>query len=106
MIEKLYFDFFFFLVAEIDEPPIASFDEWTKRKLEEEQNRTHQLIPEYANGPKTGTGHHDHANGHPRILMTRNYASHECGAKVIEANPEAQNAKAVLNGKYPPFPKA
>ncbi|VDO78661.1 unnamed protein product [Heligmosomoides polygyrus] len=58
--------------------PIVTFDEWTKEKLKQDA-RAQQLAPGAA--------------------ATRNYASKECGAKVLLSNPEAENTKAILNEK-------
>uniref|UniRef100_A0A8R1YEG3 Suco-1 n=1 Tax=Pristionchus pacificus TaxID=54126 RepID=A0A8R1YEG3_PRIPA len=94
-------------------PQIATFDEWTKAKLQ--QPPPVIVVAGSAEGAPTGATA-PHAAGHaapetPRVLVavpplpahpaaaTRNYASRECGAKVIYSNPEAENTKAVLNDK-------
>lgn len=95
-------------------PQIATFDEWTKAKLQQPPPVI-VVVAGGAEGAPTGATA-PHAAGHaapetPRVLVavpplpthpaaaTRNYASRECGAKVIYSNPEAENTKAVLNDK-------
>lgn len=43
--------------------------------------------------------HHEKVDIPPIPRPTRNFASRECGAKIIAHNPEAENAKAVVNEK-------
>uniref|UniRef100_A0A914W5Q4 Uncharacterized protein n=1 Tax=Plectus sambesii TaxID=2011161 RepID=A0A914W5Q4_9BILA len=95
--------------------PIAPFDEWTKEKLlKQDQNKiannlqyhqTHQptAVTENADGSGASPGE---LNGAPKpsppavavlIDTQRNYASKECGAKVLLGNPEAENRAAILN---------
>ncbi|CAJ0953027.1 unnamed protein product, partial [Mesorhabditis belari] len=80
--------------TEAPKQPIVTFDEWTKEKLKQEQKRTEEKIASQPNG-----------NGNPTHLRTessptsRNYASKECNAKIVLANPEAENTKALLNDK-------
>ncbi|GMT31887.1 hypothetical protein PFISCL1PPCAC_23184, partial [Pristionchus fissidentatus] len=98
------------------QPPIANFDEWTKQKLQ--QPPAAVVVPPVAPVP-TGDGTAPPSGGAtlaqpgaaPKVVpvvapeaaaaatASRNYASRECGAKVIYSNPEAENTKAVLNDK-------
>ncbi|KAK0404475.1 hypothetical protein QR680_017468 [Steinernema hermaphroditum] len=95
--------------SEIIEPPIATFDEWSKERL--------KLKPRALNldlGAQSANGHSrlpgEDAAGKfrearissastPDTHPQRNYASKECGAKVLYSNPEMQNRGAVLNDK-------
>ncbi|GMR30892.1 hypothetical protein PMAYCL1PPCAC_01087 [Pristionchus mayeri] len=105
------------------QPQIATFDEWTKAKLQQPPPVAAVVPPLSATGGVPSNGATAPAAGGaavandaaPRVIVvppaspeaaaaataatTRNYASRECGAKVIYANPEAENTKAVLNDK-------
>ncbi|WKY17130.1 hypothetical protein Q1695_001615 [Nippostrongylus brasiliensis] len=75
--------------------PIATFDEWTKEKLKQEHRKVLPPSPTAETGiPNTRTQQLP-----PGSAATRNYASKECGAKVLLSNPEAENTKAILNEK-------
>ncbi len=93
------------------EEPIAPFDEWTKQKLEEQQSRKQQTPNKSATAAtaerKTSGGGSDaeqrtgeEASSGAGVAQ-RNYASRECGAKILETNPETQHSNAVLNGEHP-----
>ncbi|KRZ05909.1 Presenilins-associated rhomboid-like protein, mitochondrial [Trichinella zimbabwensis] len=69
-----------------DEEPLQSFDEWTKKKLEEQQN----LKPKSVATPSGSTA---------APYTNRNYASKDCGAKIMQANAGAQNVAALLKDK-------
>ncbi|XP_061427720.1 LOW QUALITY PROTEIN: SUN domain-containing ossification factor-like [Lethenteron reissneri] len=64
---------------------IPSFDEWKKKVLEEEKEKQDQVMPAI-----------------PVLLppvakkSLNNYASVECGAKILSANPEAQSTSTIL----------
>ncbi|XP_032828937.2 uncharacterized protein LOC116953147 isoform X1 [Petromyzon marinus] len=64
---------------------IPSFDEWKKKVLEEEKEKQDQVLPAI-----------------PVLLppvvkkSLNNYASVECGAKILSANPEAQSTSTIL----------
>ncbi|GMT05335.1 hypothetical protein PENTCL1PPCAC_27509, partial [Pristionchus entomophagus] len=101
------------------QPQIATFDEWTKAKLQQPPVVVAVLpvpvVPAGTNGggtttdgttPIQGRGEGGTASMGGVVVTppetataTRNYASRECGAKVIYSNPEAENTKAVLNDK-------
>ncbi|CAC5401545.1 SUN domain-containing protein 2,Uncharacterized protein slp1 [Mytilus coruscus] len=60
---------------------IQTFTEWTQKVLEEEKQKT----------STEATG-----SSVSKSKRSVNYASKECGAKVLASNPEAENVKAVL----------
>ncbi|GAB6024445.1 hypothetical protein CHUAL_009605 [Chamberlinius hualienensis] len=69
---------------------IPSFNEWAKQRLEEQGK----------NGQHTTSGTSQTAKVvSKQKLRQKNYASTDCGAKVLIANPEAQGTSAVL-GHY------
>lgn len=99
------------------QPQIATFDEWTKQKLQPPTPPpaapgaplgSAQGGATPAGGVAAGAGTAQPPPGGAAArapeaaaaaTATRNYASRECGAKVIYSNPEAENTKAVLNDK-------
>uniref|UniRef100_F1KSQ3 Protein osteopotentia n=1 Tax=Ascaris suum TaxID=6253 RepID=F1KSQ3_ASCSU len=105
-----------------EQPPIATFDEWTKEKLKQEGHRKNHLQSQQqsgggrllsaVNGADTGANVKTASEGNvpsvpsvpssviiPQQAAQRNYASRECGAKVLFSNDEAENKNAVLNEK-------
>uniref|UniRef100_A0A7E4UWH1 SUN domain-containing protein n=1 Tax=Panagrellus redivivus TaxID=6233 RepID=A0A7E4UWH1_PANRE len=120
---------------------IATFEEWTRQKLEQEMKKSKATnigipsspetarpktdpttaagttLPTPASPPTeaatplpTETAASQPATTGPTVVKPpvipvfaaaakRNYASRECGSKVIDANPEAENRGAVLNDK-------
>uniref|UniRef100_A0A0N5AMJ0 SUN domain-containing protein n=1 Tax=Syphacia muris TaxID=451379 RepID=A0A0N5AMJ0_9BILA len=98
--------------------PIVTFDEWTKEKLRLEElkkNNQHRL-PEKAS--QSDQKNHElplvsseNIGDYKTTVQTlqpmsieqqstlRNYASKECGAKVLFSNAEAENRNAILNEK-------
>uniref|UniRef100_A0A8R1XXS6 SUN domain-containing protein n=1 Tax=Onchocerca volvulus TaxID=6282 RepID=A0A8R1XXS6_ONCVO len=104
-----------------EQPPIVTFDEWTKEKLkkeeirkaEQQQNNQQKTIIHVDTG---GTSKVDSsaisaskvAEGMAQLAppnmisqeaTARNYASKECGAKVLFSNEETENKNAILNEK-------
>lgn len=84
----------------LQEKSIENFDEWTKKRRDAvaNQNGLHQKAIE----PTAGATIRQDETVIPLPTISRparNFASRECGAKIIAANPEAENAKAVLNEK-------
>ncbi|KAL7293364.1 hypothetical protein TKK_0013132 [Trichogramma kaykai] len=72
---------------------IPSFNEWAQKRLEEaEKKKTGHpnASIQTANGGGSGRG-----LGGMR-MHSKNYASPDCGAKIVAVNPEAQSAKNVL----------
>ncbi|KAL1244604.1 SUN domain-containing ossification factor [Trichinella spiralis] len=73
-----------------DEEPLQSFDEWTKKKLEEQQNLKPIVFQKLVATPSGSTA---------TPYTNRNYASKDCGAKIMQANAGAQNVAALLKDK-------
>ncbi|KAG5850030.1 hypothetical protein ANANG_G00077940 [Anguilla anguilla] len=88
--------------AEADEAPVAketdpsvpskedipTFDEWKKKVMEVEKEKSQSM--------------HSSSNGSPHVVkkvqknFKNNYASVECGAKILSANTEAKSTSAIL----------
>ncbi|KAM3727702.1 SUN domain-containing ossification factor [Dirofilaria immitis] len=103
------------------QPPIVTFDEWTKEKLKKEEIR--KAEQQQSNQQKmiihTDSGDSSKIDSNtisvskvaesiarlapPNMISqeatARNYASKECGAKVLFSNEEAENKNAILNEK-------
>ncbi|XP_078417698.1 SUN domain-containing ossification factor isoform X1 [Cetorhinus maximus] len=69
-----------------DSGDIPSFDEWKKKVMEEEKEKSQSL--------HTSTGALHSAKKLQKNF--NNYASVECGAKILSANPEAKSNSAIL----------
>lgn len=70
-----------------DPEDIPTFDEWKKKVMEVEKEKSQSMHPS-ANGGL-------HAS--KKVQKNRNnYASVECGAKILAANPEAKSTSAIL----------
>ncbi|KAK2577316.1 hypothetical protein KPH14_003446 [Odynerus spinipes] len=69
---------------------IPSFSEWAQKRLEEaEKKKTHpNASVQNPGGPGRGVG--------GMKVRSKNYASPDCGAKIVAVNPEARHAKSVL----------
>ncbi|CAL1687146.1 unnamed protein product [Lasius platythorax] len=69
---------------------IPSFSEWAQKRLEEaEKKKTHpNASVQTPGGPGRGVS--------GMKIRSKNYASPDCGAKIVAANPEATSAKNVL----------
>ncbi|KAL0107163.1 hypothetical protein PUN28_015586 [Cardiocondyla obscurior] len=69
---------------------IPSFSEWAQKRLEEaEKKKTHpNASVQTPGGPGRGVS--------GMKMRNKNYASPDCGAKIVAANPEANSAKNVL----------
>ncbi|XP_025264578.1 SUN domain-containing ossification factor isoform X2 [Camponotus floridanus] len=69
---------------------IPSFSEWAQKRLEEaEKKKTHpNASVQTPGGPGRGVS--------GMKIRSKNYASPDCGAKIVAANPEANSAKNVL----------
>lgn len=64
---------------------IPSFSEWAQKQLQEaEKNKSNASVP-HTNGKQTSK------------LRWKNYASLDCGAKIVAANPEAVSPSAILS---------
>ncbi|KAK5646558.1 hypothetical protein RI129_005022 [Pyrocoelia pectoralis] len=80
------------VTKEKDESPedIPSFSEWTQKQLEEAEKKKEEANSSIQN---------QHSNGKATSgsrKRWKNYASPDCGAKIIAANPEANSAGSVL----------
>ncbi|XP_076247996.1 uncharacterized protein LOC143187639 isoform X2 [Calliopsis andreniformis] len=69
---------------------IPSFNEWAQKRLEEaEKKKTHLNTSVQNSGiPTRGVS--------GMKVRSKNYASPDCGAKIVAANPEARSARSVL----------
>uniref|UniRef100_A0A914DRE4 SUN domain-containing protein n=1 Tax=Acrobeloides nanus TaxID=290746 RepID=A0A914DRE4_9BILA len=98
----------------LSEPPMATFEEWTKEKLSKQEKRKPFVASEQekanADDPTNTTPETIEIKEEIRVVQEqmfivpittakRNYASKECGAKIVFANPEAENKGAILNDK-------
>ncbi|XP_031332834.1 SUN domain-containing ossification factor-like [Photinus pyralis] len=81
------------VTKEKDETPedIPSFSEWTQKQLEEAEKKKEEANSSVQNQHTNGK-----ANAGNRKRW-KNYASTDCGAKIIAANPEANSAGSVLS---------
>ncbi|XP_045403305.1 SUN domain-containing ossification factor isoform X3 [Lemur catta] len=70
-----------------DPEDIPTFDEWKKKVMEVEKEKSQSMHPS-SNGGSHAT---------KKVQKNRNnYASVECGAKILAANPEAKSTSAIL----------
>lgn len=72
---------------EIPQEEIPSFSEWTQKQLEEAEKKKGQN--KTANSPPS-------RGPTPSKMRSKNYASPDCGAKIVATNPEAENPSGVL----------
>ncbi|XP_063075343.1 SUN domain-containing ossification factor-like [Engraulis encrasicolus] len=71
-----------------DPEDIPTFDEWKKKMMEVEIEKS-QTTHTSSNGAT-------HTVKKPQKNLQNNYASVECGAKILSANPEAKSTSAIL----------
>ncbi|XP_007945303.1 SUN domain-containing ossification factor [Orycteropus afer afer] len=70
-----------------DPEDIPTFDEWKKKVMEVEKEKSQSMYPSSNGGQHTTK----------KVQKNRNnYASVECGAKILAANPEAKSTSAIL----------
>ncbi|KAM6218987.1 SUN domain-containing ossification factor [Rhynchocyon petersi] len=70
-----------------DPEDIPTFDEWKKKVMEVEKEKSQSMYPS-----SSGSTH-----ATKKVQKNRNnYASVECGAKILAANPEAKSTSAIL----------
>ncbi|KAL0966271.1 hypothetical protein UPYG_G00293210 [Umbra pygmaea] len=74
-------------VANKDAEDIPTFDEWKKKQMEVEKEKTQASHTSTTSGSNTVKKVQKNFN---------NYASVECGAKVLGSNPEAKSTSAIL----------
>lgn len=70
---------------------IPSFSEWTQKQLEEAEKKREEV---------NSSAHSPNWNGKNSSVLkvrSKNYASPDCGAKIVAANPEAVSPSAVLS---------
>lgn len=72
---------------EIPQEEIPSFSEWTQKQLEEAEKKK---------GQNKTAGSASSRGPTPSKVRSKNYASPDCGAKIVAANPEAENPNGVL----------
>ncbi|XP_053247046.1 SUN domain-containing ossification factor isoform X2 [Podarcis raffonei] len=75
------------VISPKDPGDIPTFDEWKKQVMEVEKEKSQSMHPSSSGGqPLT-----------KKVQKNRNnYASVECGAKILAANPEAKSTSAIL----------
>ncbi|XP_064928285.1 SUN domain-containing ossification factor isoform X4 [Columba livia] len=70
-----------------DPEDIPTFDEWKKKVMEVEKEKSQSMHPSAVGGQHSTK----------KVQKNRNnYASVECGAKILAANPEAKSTSAIL----------
>ncbi|KYB27463.1 SUN domain-containing ossification factor isoform X1 [Tribolium castaneum] len=67
---------------------IPSFSEWAQKQLQEAEKNKSNTSTHHPNGNKQASG---------AKLRWKNYASLDCGAKVVASNPEAVSPSAILS---------
>ncbi|CAM1324349.1 SUCO (predicted) [Pycnogonum litorale] len=67
---------------------MPSFDEWKKQRLEEQEKTGHNV-------PKAKPNSNNKVK--PKSKINKNYASMDCGAKVLATNTESHHSSHVLN---------
>ncbi|XP_055859081.1 uncharacterized protein LOC129921315 isoform X2 [Episyrphus balteatus] len=77
-----------------EEVPIPVFSEWAQKKMEAEEKQ--QLDQDVVNSSTQRKNQTTGSKQQPGKLRTKNYASPDCGAKIIASNSDAQNTGAVL----------
>lgn len=77
----------------VEENPIPVFSEWAQKQMEEAEKKLEKQVVNSSAMKKNTI-----AGNKPQLLKLRakNYASPDCGAKIIASNSEAQNTGAVL----------
>lgn len=74
----------------VSDEEIPSFSEWTQKQLEEAEKK------ESINTSAQSNGQWNNNNSNSNKVRSKNYASPDCGAKVISSNPEAGSPNNVL----------
>ncbi|XP_055919543.1 uncharacterized protein LOC129951430 isoform X2 [Eupeodes corollae] len=77
-----------------EEVPIPVFSEWAQKQMEAEEKQ--QLEQDVVNSSTQRKNQTTGSKLQPGKLRTKNYASPDCGAKIIASNSDAQNTGAVL----------
>ncbi|XP_037903780.1 SUN domain-containing ossification factor isoform X3 [Hermetia illucens] len=77
----------------VEENPMPVFSEWAQKRMEEAEKKLEkEVVNSSAMKKNTVTGNKQQ----PLKLRTKNYASPDCGAKIIASNADAQNTGALL----------
>jgi Sad1 / UNC-like C-terminal len=82
-----------------EEHPIPVFSEWAQKHLEEAEKKLEEEKVNSSTQKKSNAVSQKPQNGKLQTSMkirAKNYASPDCGAKIIATNPEAQSTGAVL----------
>uniref|UniRef100_A0A7G3AFL3 Putative conserved plasma membrane protein n=1 Tax=Lutzomyia longipalpis TaxID=7200 RepID=A0A7G3AFL3_LUTLO len=78
----------------LEENIIPVFSEWTQKQMEEAEKK---LEKEATNSSATKKNATDQSSALKVKVRAKNYASPDCGAKIIIANPEAESSSSVLS---------
>ncbi|XP_011499707.1 PREDICTED: SUN domain-containing ossification factor [Ceratosolen solmsi marchali] len=77
--------------SDVTHEEIPSFNEWAQKRLEEvEKKKAHPNA-----SVQTANGSPGRNLGNIR-MRSKNYASPDCGAKIVAANPESRSARSIL----------
>jgi Sad1 / UNC-like C-terminal len=82
-----------------EERPIPVFSEWAQKQLEEAEKKLEEEKVNISTQKKSNAVSQKPQNGKVQTSMklrAKNYASPDCGAKIIATNPDAQSTGAVL----------
>lgn len=81
-------------LTRVDESQIPLFSEWAQKRMEEAEKELEQDAVNSSTMKKNTTASHKTAT--VLKMRAKNYASPDCGAKIIAANSEASNTREVL----------
>lgn len=80
-----------------EDSPIPLFSEWAQKQMQEAEQKQRE---DEENGSIAATSRTSKPNGNKQLpvmkLRAKNYASPDCGAKILAANAEAQSTSSVL----------
>ncbi|KAM8715637.1 hypothetical protein ACLKA7_002653 [Drosophila subpalustris] len=85
----------------VEEVPMPVFSEWAQKQMEAEASREQAMELEQQVVNNSAQRRNATGNGNGKLpslkLRAKNYASPDCGAKIIASNADAQNTGAVLS---------
>lgn len=81
-------------LTRVEETQIPLFSEWAQKRMEEAEKELEQDAVNSSTMKKNTTASHKAAT--VLKMRSKNYASPDCGAKIIAANSEASNTREVL----------
>lgn len=81
-------------LTRVEEAQIPLFSEWAQKRMEEAEKELEQDAVNSSTMKKNTTASHKTAT--VLKMRAKNYASQDCGAKIIAANSEASNTREVL----------